>query len=56
MWTWLFVCFFPADPDPLRLYITGFGSTVKEADLHKLFPKAQEVTLPMRKKDNTPVG
>ncbi|KAK7502052.1 hypothetical protein BaRGS_00006804, partial [Batillaria attramentaria] len=45
-----------ADPDPLRLYITGFGKATTQADLHKLFPKAVEIHFPIRKKDKTPLG
>ena len=47
---------FAADPDPLRLYITGFSSETKEAELYKLFPKAQEINMPLRRKDSKSVG
>lgn len=47
---------FSADIDPLRLYITGFGKDTTVADLQKIFPRAVEITLPIRKKDHLPLG
>jgi len=44
------------DLDPLRLYIRGFSRSTREADLRKHFPKALSVTVPLKKKDNTPIG
>jgi hypothetical protein len=55
----MFYClffFFSADPDPLRLFVTGFGPAVKEIDLYKVFSKADEVVIPRRLKDKTPLG
>ncbi|KAH9519761.1 hypothetical protein Btru_070847 [Bulinus truncatus] len=42
--------------NPLRLYIAGLSADVTEADLRKLFPKAQEINIPSRKKNKKHYG
>lgn len=52
----LFGIFLSADPDPLRLYITGFTRSTTQSELQKLFPKAKDFSMPIRKKDKSPLG
>ena len=51
-----FFCYISAEIDPLKLFVTGFEREMTEEQLRKLFPSANDVSLPVRKSDGKPVG
>ncbi|KAK3782166.1 hypothetical protein RRG08_032918 [Elysia crispata] len=46
----------PEKLDPMKLYIAGLPTDCTEADLRKVFPKAIEIKIPLRRRDNKAFG
>ena len=44
------VYYFIGPKDPCKLYITGFGNDITEAELKAVLPKCVRVEIPRRKK------
>jgi len=44
------------DVDPLKLYVTGFPTTITEDGLKSLFPKSISIHMPHRSKSKQPLG